>query len=65
MTSNYMEILTKCEKCGKHFSHLQSKECPHKFTDKVRQLMSEGKLEDAQREAQKEKTSELLWEKNE
>ena len=44
MVINYLEILTKCRKCGKNFSRAQSAKCPHKFNDKITQMILEGKL---------------------
>ena len=53
MTVAYLEMLTKCEKCGEHYSHAQFKKCPHKFRVRITQLMAEGKWKEAEKEAKK------------
>ncbi len=35
MKANYVEVLTKCPDCGKHFNRKQSSQCPHKFIKQV------------------------------
>lgn len=45
MTMGYLEMQTKCKKCGKYFlPRREFKKCPHNFRDKLsRQLMGQEK----------------------
>jgi len=45
MAISYMEILTTCKRCGKHYSpRREFKKCPHNFRDKFnRQVCGQGK----------------------
>lgn len=43
MSIGYLEILTKCSKCGKSFSRAESEKCPHKSIDGLSQRILEGK----------------------
>jgi len=40
MSEQYMDILTKCKKCGKHYSRREQKKCPHNFKDKLSRQMA-------------------------
>ena len=43
MVIDYLEMQTKCKKCGEWFSRSQFAKCPHQFIDKISQAILEGK----------------------